>query len=299
MTKNDKILVTGATGHYGYSVIESLIENGMNESLIYAMVRDYTKVDKLKSLNVNIVLGDYNNYSSMLKAFYGIEKLLFVSSDELENRSEQHIQVVNAAEESGIKYILYTSQEHKEVNFSLIEFVLSSHLATEKAIKESGMNYTILRNGLYMDMLPSFLGGDIFKNGIYLPAGNGKIAFALRSEMAEIAAKVLISKGHKNKTYNVSGDSYSFLEIAEYISQITGKNITYLSPSLDAFLNTVINQGMSKRCAKMIGGFSAAARRGELESDSSQMEKLLGRKPLTVKQYMEEIFIWNFLNSVG
>lgn len=298
MTKNDKIIVTGATGHYGYAVIESLIKNGVHENRIYAMARDHTKVEKLKSLNVNIVCGDYNNYSSMLNAFSGIGKLLFVSSNTVENRSEQHLKVVNAAVESGIKDILYTSQKHKEVNFSLIESIVSSHVTTENAIKGSGMNYTILRNGLYMDILPSFLGENIFKYGIYLPAGNGKIGFALRSEMAETAAKVLISKGHKNKTYNVSGDSYSFFEIAEYISQITGKNITYLSPSLDAFLKTMINQGMSKRCAKMIGGFSAATKQGELESDGSQMEKLLGRKPLTVKQYLEETFMWNFLSNV-
>lgn len=299
MTKKDKIIVTGATGQYGYTAIESLIENGMDESLIYAMARDHRKVEKLKFLGVNIVFGDYNNYSSMLKAFAGIDKLLFVSSNELENRSQQHIQVVDAAVESGIKYILYTSQEHNEVNFSLIEFMLHSHLTTENAIKSSGVNYTILRNGIYMDILPSFLGENIFKHGIYLPAGNGKIRFALRSEMAETAAKVLISNEHKNKTYSVSGDSYSFSEIAEYISQITGKNITYLSPSLDTFLNTVIDQGMSKRCAKMIGGFAAATRHGEFESDDSQMEKLLGRKALTVKQFLEEIFIWNFLSSVG
>lgn len=189
-------------------------------------------------MNVNIVFGDYNHYSSMLNAFAGIDKLHFVSSDELENRSEQHIQVVNAAVESGIKDILYTSQEHKEVNLSLIEFILSSHLATENAIKGSGMNYTILRNGLYMDILPSFLGENIFKYGIYLPAGNGKMGFALRSEMAETAAKILISKKHKNKTYNLSGDSYSFSEIAEYISQITGRNITYLSPGLSILIYT-------------------------------------------------------------
>lgn len=299
MKKNEKILVTGATGHYGYAVIESLIENGVNESLIYAMARDYTKVEKLKSLKVNIVFSNYNNYGSMLKAFSGINKLLFVSSNEQENRSMQHIQVVNAAVESGIKYILYTSQEHKKVNFSLIESVLSSHLATENAIKESGLSYTILRNGLYMDILPSFLGENIFEHGIYLPAGNGKIGLALRSEMAETAAKVLISTGHKNKTYSLSEDSYSISEIAEYISQITGKNITYLSPSLETFIKTVLNQGMPKGCAKRIGGFAVAIRRGELESDGSQMKRLLGRKPLTVKQYLEESFIWNFLSSIG
>lgn len=297
MAKNDKIIVTGASGYYGYAVIESLLKNGVKGCLIYAMVRDYTKVEKLKSLNINIVFGDYNNYSSMLMAFSGIDKLLFVSSNELENRIEQHTQVVQAAKASGIKYILYTSQMHKDVNFSPIEFILSSHLATENAIKRSKMNYTILRNGLYMDILPSFLGQHIYKYGIYLPAGNGKIGFALRSEMAETAANVLLSKKHTNKTYNVSGNSYSFSEIAEYISEITGKNITYLSPSLDTFINTMINHGMSKKYVKMIGGFAAASRQGEFENDSLQMEKLLGRKPLPVKQYLEEFFILNFLSS--
>ncbi|WP_418499356.1 SDR family oxidoreductase [Flagellimonas sp.] len=299
MTRKDKILVTGATGHYGYAVIASLIENGVNQRLIYAMVRDFTKVDALKALNVNVVFGDYNNYGSLLTAFSGMDKLLFVSSNELENRNEQHSQVVNAAVQSGIKYMLYTSQEHKEVNFSLIEFVLSSHLATEYAIKGSGIDYTILRNGVYMDLLPSFLGENIFKYGIHLPAGNGKIGLALRGEMAETAAKVLLSSEHKNKTYSVSGDCCSFSEIAEHISQITGKNITYLSPGLDTFLNTVVNQGMSQKCIKMIGGYAAATRHGELESDSSQMEKLLGRKPVTVKQFLEESFAWNYLSSVG
>ncbi|GGB82625.1 NAD(P)-dependent oxidoreductase [Flavobacterium suaedae] len=298
MKKKDKILITGATGYYGYAVVESLIENGVNESLIYAMARDDTKVEKLKSLNVNIVFGDYNHYGSMLKAFSGIDKLLFVSSNELENRSMQHIQVVNAAVESNVKYILYTSQDHKKVNFSLIESVLNSHLATENAIKESGLNYTILRNGLYMDILPLFLGDKIFLHGIYLPAGNGKIGLALRSEMAETAAKVLISNGHKNKIYSVCENSYSFSEIAEYISRITGKNITYLSPSLDTFLKTVIDQGMPKACAKVIGGFASATRHGELDSDSLQMAKLLGRKPVSVEQYLEEIFYWKYLRNV-
>ena len=299
MTKKDKILVTGATGYYGYAVIESLIENGAQNSLIYAMARDFRKVDKLKSLNVNVVFGDYNNYDSMLKAFSGMDKLLFVSSNELENRSDQHIQVVHAAVKSDIEHILYTSQEHKEVNFSLIEFILSSHLVTENSIKGSGIDYTILRNGVYMDLLPTFLGENIFKHGINLPAGNGKMGLALRDEMAETAAKVLLSSGHNNKTYSVSGDSCSFSEIADYISQITGKNITYLSPGLDNFINNVYNQGISRKCIKMIGGYAAATRLGELESDSAQMEKLLGRKPVTVKQFLEESFAWNYLSSVG
>lgn len=286
----EKILITGATGKYGFSVIESLVKLGVNTSSIYAMVRERTKTEKLESFNVNIVYGDYNNYASILKAFSGINKLLFVSSGEMDNRGEQHIKVVNAAKESRIKHIFYTSQEHKEVDISLIDFVLNSHLVTEKAIKESRITYTILRNGLYMDMLPSFLGGNVLNTGIYIPAGDGKIAFTLRSEMAETAAKIVMSEGHENKTYDISGNSISFSEIAQIISEIKGQNITYLSPDLGTYLNTVIKNGMPKIDAKMIGGFAAAAKQGELEGGNSQMEKQLGRKPTRVKAFLNKMY---------
>ena len=180
----EKILITGATGNYGYTVIEELLKNGVDKKSIYAMARDEVKAKLLTPFGVNIVFGNYNDYNSMINAFAGIDKLLFVSSGELGNRSEQHRQVVKAAKNAKVKHILYTSQIHKTDNpSSPMKFVMKSHLATEIAIMKSGMNYTILRNGLYLDMLPLFLGDKVIENGIFLPAGNGGIAFTLRSEM--------------------------------------------------------------------------------------------------------------------
>ena len=127
-----------------------------------------------------------------LNAFSGIDKLLFISSGDIRNRSKLHLQVVKAAKKSNVKHIFYTSQEHKtDDKTSSIYFIMKSHLATENAIMRSGMDYTILRNGVYLDMLPLFLGNKVIENGIYLPAGNGKIAFALRNEMSEVAANIL------------------------------------------------------------------------------------------------------------
>ena len=155
----EKIVITGSTGNYGKAVIEALIKNGVNTNFIYAMVRDEAKAADLKSLGINLVFGDYDDYNSMINLFSGIDKLLFVSSDEMKNRSKQHKQVVKAAKYARVKHILYTSQIHKTDNpSSPMKFVMKSHLATEIAIMKSGMNYTILRNGLYLDMLPLFLG---------------------------------------------------------------------------------------------------------------------------------------------
>lgn len=287
----NKILITGATGNYGCALIEALIKKGIDKKTIYAMVRDEAKAKLLLPSGVNIIFGDYNDYSSMITAFSGIDKLFFVSSSEMTKRSEQHKQVIKAAKKAGVKHIFYTSQIHKTDNpNSPMKFVMKSHLATEIAIMKSGMNYTILRNGLYLDMLPLFLGKNVIEKGISLPAGNGKIAFALRNEMAETAANIICSDEHKNKIYNISGKGVSFIEIATMIYQITNKNITYVSPDLETFIKNATISGMPKEYAKMLGGFAMAAQQGELENQNSQMEKFLGRKSASVEEFLQKIY---------
>lgn len=286
----EKILITGASGNYGYAVIEALLKRGIHKNLIFAMVRDKAKAKFLTPLGVNIVIGDYNDYNSLITSFSGCDKLLLVSSGDLKLRSEQHKRVVKAAKNAGINHIVYTSQLHKSDNrTSPIHFIVKSHLITEAAIMKSGMNYTILRNGLYMDMLPIFLGEKILENGIFLPAGQGKIAFTLRSEMAEVTANILISEGHSDKIYDITSDAISFTEIAAQISEIKNKNITYLSPNLETFINTVTKAGIHKEYAKMVGGFAAAAEQGELESKNSMMENLLERKPTTSFEFIKKL----------
>ena len=287
----EKIAITGATGNYGYAVLEALIKKGVDKKSIYAIARDKVKAKLLVALGVNVVLGDYNDYQSMINAFSGIDKLLFVSSGEMKNRAIQHKQVVKAAKKAGVKHILYTSQIHETDDpKSPMKFVMKSHLVTEITIIKSGMFYTILRNGLYLDMLPLFLGKNVIENGIYLPAGNGKIAFTLRNEMAEVAANILNSEGHKNKIYDVSGKGISFLEIAAMIYHITNKYITYVSPDIETFIKTAIGSGIPKEYAKMIGGFSLAAQQGELAGVNSKMEMLLERKPTSVEDFLLKIY---------
>lgn len=287
----EKIAITGATGNYGYAVIEALIKKGVDKKSIYAIARDKIKAKLLEELGINVIIGDYNDYQSMINAFSGIDKLLFVSSGEMKNRAVQHKQVVKVAKKAGVKHIFYTSQIHETDDpKSPIKFVMKSHLATEIAIMKSGMYYTILRNGLYLDMLPLFLGKNVIENGIYLPAGNGKIAFTLRKEMAEVAANILNSQGHKNKIYDVCGNGVTFLEIAAIIHKITNKNITYVSPDLETFTKIVIDSGIPKEYAKMLGGFCLAAQQGELGGKNSKMEMLLDRKPTSTEEFLEKMY---------
>jgi NAD(P)H dehydrogenase (quinone) len=288
-----KILVTGATGHFGKASIEFLLKKGVPPSSIAALVRDEAKAADLKAKGVELRTGDYEDYPSLVKAFTGVDKLLLVSSSDINNRTGQQANAVKAAKEAGVKYILYTSFVRKdESSASPIAFVAESHMATEKAIRESGLAYTLFRNNLYLDFVPLFIGEKVLETGIFWPAGTTPGAYALRVEMAEAAANVLLSNGHENKEYNISNtEARNFQQVAELISKASGKQIGYIIPSQDEYKGALTQAGVPGHFIAMFAGFSEAIRLGEFDSAATtDLEKLLGRKPTSFEEFLTGVY---------
>ena len=130
------ILVTGATGHFGNAVIDFLLKKGTEANQISALVRNVQKAEDLKNKGIDLRTGSYDNYASLVSAFKGVDKLLFVSGSEVPNRLSQHENVVKAAKEAGVKHIVYTSFERKdETETSPLWGVAQSHLQTEKWLR--------------------------------------------------------------------------------------------------------------------------------------------------------------------
>jgi len=288
-----KILVTGATGHFGKAAIASLLKKGVPGTDIAALVRDANKATALQETGIDIRTGDYEDYASLVKAFTGIDKLLLVSSNDLNNRSTQQANAVKAAREAGVKYILYTSFVRKDESAaSPIAFVAQSHITTEKLIRDSGINYTIFRNNLYLDFVPMFIGEKVLETGVYWPAGNTPGAYVLRDEMAEAAAHVLAGSGHENKEYNISNTSaWNFQQVADTISQASGKQIGYTSPSQTEYKAVLTQAGVPDHYVALFAGFAEAIRLGEFDSaTNSDLEKLLGRKPTSLVDYLMLVY---------
>ncbi|MDP9081987.1 MAG: SDR family oxidoreductase [Bacteroidota bacterium] len=288
------ILVTGATGPLGSAVTESLLKK-TGAAGISILARSADKAAALKARGVNVLIGDYNDYASLLAAFKGIDKLYMVSGNDITNRIEQQDNVVKAAKEAGVKHIVYTSFQRKnESASSPIAFVAAGHLNTERKLKESGLTYTILQHSIYADMIPIFAGHQLLEtNTIYQPAGEGKTAYALRTDFAEAGANVLLDETGKynNQSIELTGpEAVSWSEVAADIAAITGHPIVYVSPTEEEFVETLTKAGVPAEYVGLFAGFSKANKEGEFANVTTDLEAILGRKPVTVAEFLSGVY---------
>lgn len=287
-----KIMVTGATGQLGSQVLNLLVEKTGGNG-ISAIARDVTKLTEFSALGVNVVYGDYNDRNSLVKAFSGIDLLYFVSGSDVSSRLQQHENVVAAAREAGVKHVVYTSfQRRNETENSPVFLIAQAHLLTEKLLKESGLTYTILKHALYSDVVPMFIGSDVLEKGIiYQPAGDGKVAFTSRSDMAKAGVAVLTGEGHENKTYEIAGEkSYAYSDVAEILSKIGGKPVVYVSPTAEEFSKTLSEAGVLAEIIGMVGAFSEGIKQGEFDFPGTELEKLIGEKPEDLAGFLSKVY---------
>ncbi|MFF2089092.1 SDR family oxidoreductase [Paenibacillus sp. NPDC058174] len=284
------ILVTGATGNLGIAAINHLLTKIEPEN-ITALARNRTKAASFEEKGVNIRLGEYDDINSLEKAMQGVDKVLLISSNDQGKLLQQHKNVVDAANKAGVNHLIYIGSAVKEFESSTLHTMLEPHFQTEDYIKESQIPYTILRNTIYADALPMFLGDNVFDTGIYLPAGNARVPFALRRELGEAAANVSLQPNHENKTYVLTGSQhYSFENLAEILSEISGKTVNYINADLKSFEETLRSAGVPEYAISALSGYVTDMREGRYTLLTNDLESILGRKPLSLKEGLKEIY---------
>lgn len=283
------ILITGASGHLGGATIEFLLKKNPNAK-IKALVRSEEKGKDLKAKGVEIATGDYLNYDSLVNAMKDVDTMLLVSSSTMGDRYSQHANAIKAAKENGVKHIVYTSVLKANPSSKFSAGI--DHYKTEEDLIKSGMSYTIMRNTYYADFLPNIIGNAVESGTIYYSAGNAKVNFALRSEMAEANAVVLANPtAHQNKIYEItSASKYTFDEIADILSEITGKQIKYVDIPVEVLKENIIKFGMPKEVADLMGSIAESMKAGEFDFIDPTLEKLIGRKPTDLKDFLKNVY---------
>lgn len=283
------ILVTGATGHLGTATIEHLLKHIKGDKIV-ALARNEEKAKALREKGVQVRIGDFDDVASLDRAMEGIEKVLLISTVD-PHRLQQHKNVLDAAKKAGVRHIVYTGISMQDVHTSAIIGFMESHFQTEDYIRNSGLTFTFLRNTLYTDVVPFYVGKQVFETGIYFPAGNGTIPFALRHEMGEATANVLLQDGHENKTYSITGNQlYSFGDVASELSALSGKTVAYTDVNATDYANNLKQAGVPEFLVSMLGGFAADIKNKQFEVVSSDLEKLLGRKPASLREGLKVVY---------
>ncbi|MCX7798025.1 MAG: SDR family oxidoreductase [Melioribacter sp.] len=283
------ILITGANGNLGRTTIEFLLKKNPNLS-ISALVRSEEKANDLKSKGIQVVVGDYFDYKSLLNAMQDIEILLFISSSTLKDRFTQHLNVVNAAKESKIKHIIYTSVLRAKPNSKFTAGI--DHYKTEQEILNSGINYTIMRNTYYAEILPAIVDNAFESGVIYYSAGQAKANFALRTEMAEANAAILLEPyNHQNKVYEITSlSTYNFDEIAAMLSEIFSRKIEYIDIPVKTLKDNLSKLGMPYEIVDLMGSVAESIREGEFNYIGTELEKLIGRRPTDLKDFLKNFY---------
>jgi len=266
-----KIGITGATGQLGRLVVEKLIQKVAAENIV-ALVRT---PEKAKDLGVETRAFDYSKPESLAASLQGIDKLLLISSNEIGQRLPQHLAVIEAAKKAGVKHLTYTSILHADTSTLGLA---GEHLATEVAIKASGLVYTILRNGWYTENYTGSAKGAVGAGAFIGCAGDGQISSAARVDFAEAAAVVMGGEGHENKVYELAGDeAYTLTDLAAEISHQTGKTIPYNNLTETQYADILKSFGLPEGLAHMLADSDTGASKGGLFDDKKQLSALIGR----------------------
>jgi NAD(P)H dehydrogenase (quinone) len=274
--------ITGATGQLDVGSREFEKKCGCRKYV--ALVRT---PEKASDLGIETRAFDYEKPESLAEALHGIDHLLLISSNEIGKRRQQHENVIKAAQQAGVKWIVYTSLLHADRSTLSLA---GEHKATEDALKASGIAYTILRNGWYTENYTGSVPGAVKAGVLVGSAGEGKISSATREDFAEAAAVVVTSENQQGKVYELAGDDYFTLtELAAEISRQTGKEIPYKNLPESEYAEMLKSFGLPEGMAKAIASFDTGASKNDLFDDNKQLSRLIGRPTTPLVQSVKDI----------
>jgi NAD(P)H dehydrogenase (quinone) len=261
------IAITGATGQLGRLAIAALKDRGASP---IALARDPAKA---ADLGVEARAFDYTSADpAILK---GIDTLVLISSSDFNDRAGQHRKVIAAAKAAGVKRLIYTSILKGDASPMILA---ADHIATEAAIRDSGIPATILRNGWYTENYTGALGAAVQHGAIIGAAGQGRVTSAARKDYAEAIAVTALDDSHANKIYELAGDTaHSGADFAAAVAKAAGKPVAYVPMSQGDYATALIGFGLPEGFAQILADSDARAGDGALFDDSRTLSRLIGR----------------------
>lgn len=277
------ILVTGATGSNGREIVKRLAAQNIK---VRAMVRNRDRASAIAELNVEVVEGDFERPETLLNAQRGVERA-FLLTNSLERAEAQQIAFIDAARQSGVKHIVKLSQLAADAN-SPVRF-LRYHAAVEAALRASGMTYTFLRPNLFMQGLLNFRSTIATQNAFYAAISDAPVSAVDVRDIAEVATAALTETGHEGKIYDLTGpQTLTHAEMAEQLSTVLGRRITFVDISPEAMRDTLLSVGFPIWQADGLIEDYAHYRRHEAAAVTSGVKDAIGKEPRSFETFAHD-----------
>ncbi|MBC6990693.1 SDR family oxidoreductase [Hymenobacter sp. BT491] len=279
------ILVTGATGTVGSEAVIALANRGLT---VRAGVHSLIKGDRLKHLDpdIQLVEVDFHKPETLHVALTGAERV-FMITPFTEDQVAISKQFIDAAKQAGVRQIVRLSAAgaESEPGIQLGRW----HREIEKYLEQSGIPYTILRPGGFMQNFINYNADSIRHEGkLYAAVGEGKVAYVDVRDIAEVAAAILTNdvEQHNGKAYMLTGpEAIDMQEVAKALGEATGRPVEYVAISEEA-----ARQAMAQAPAWMTDALmelNHISQAGYASQTSPDVQNILGRAPFSIRDFAQ------------
>ncbi|MCB0164604.1 MAG: SDR family oxidoreductase [Anaerolineae bacterium] len=273
-----KILVLGATGNVGSSLVEFLVKKGKQVKAATRHPADYPSTD-----NVEPVSLDFERPETYAPALVGVDRVFALTKTADVQADKTLTPLIDQAKAAGVTQIvlmtaLGVDQAPEDVPIRRLEL----HLIN------SGIDYTILRPNWFMQNFnPGFLLPMIQQGGtFYLAADDAKTSFIDTRDIAAVAAVVLTEEGHAGKEYALTGgEAFTYSEAAAILSEAANREINYVAIDDGAFREALASAGWRPEQVGFFADLFYIVRQGWVASVSPAVAEILEREPISLQQY--------------
>jgi uncharacterized protein YbjT (DUF2867 family) len=281
-----KILITGATGNVGAEVAKALLAAGAAVragDIDPQRARPRLGVDENGRLEtIHFRFGEAGSYPA---AFAGIERVFLMRPPQISDVQKYILPAIDAARTAGVRQFVFLSLIGIEHNQRV------PHYAVEQYLRKLDVDYTFLRASFFMQNLNTTHRAEIRERSeIYIPAGRARTSFIDARDIGAVAARVLAEgQGHARAAYDLTGgEALDYYQAAELFSAVLGRPVRYRSPSTLAYLQRQLRAGTPLLFALITAWLYRETRRGMAATVTGEVERLLGRKPISLHQYIQD-----------
>lgn len=284
---NSTLLVTGASGHLGRKVVDTLLARGATK--IVAMTRSPDKLKDLAARGVDVRAGSFDEAASLDAAFKGVDRALLISTDTVGipgGRKGQHIRAIDAAERAGVGHILYTSLTSPYPSTDPGAVIPDDHFWTEARLASGKADWTSLRNNLYAEGILQSASAAIASGKLYHAQGTAARASVAHDDAATAAAGALLLAQGK-RIYDIGGpQAVTQAEVAAILTRLSGKPIEAVALSADDFRAGLRAAGVPEAFVGISAQFDLDTAQGYHAIVTNAVEVLSGNKPRSVEEVL-------------